>query len=124
MSEAWNGLIDAAVALRHDLHMQPELTWSEKRTAEVIRGQLSAADIPWRECARYGTVATLAPEAAGRHIALRADIDALTRAAVAFGTLFLAMPDAVEFEINPLLAMPAGGGVIAVDALFVGEGAP
>lgn len=77
MSEEWNGLIEAAVALRHDLHMQPELTWSEKRTAEVIRKHLSEADIAWRECARFGTVATLAPQAPGRHIALRADIDGL-----------------------------------------------
>lgn len=70
-------MIDAAVEFRHALHMQPELTWSERQTAERIRSQLSAADIAWRECARYGTVATLAPGAGGRHIALRADIDAL-----------------------------------------------
>lgn len=77
MSKEWKELIDAAVELRRALHMQPELTWSERRTAEVIRARLGAADIAWRECARYGTVATLAPDAAGRHIALRADIDAL-----------------------------------------------
>lgn len=46
-----------------------------------------------------------------------ADIDALVSAAVNFGDMFVAMPDVVEFEINPLMVMPDGNGVIAVDAL-------
>ncbi len=45
------------------------------------------------------------------------DIDALTTTAVRFGDLFLAMPDVAEFEINPLLVMPKGQGVMAVDVL-------
>lgn len=45
------------------------------------------------------------------------DIDALTTAAVRFGDAFLAMPDVSELEINPLLVMPKGQGVTAVDAL-------
>jgi acyl-CoA synthetase (NDP forming) len=53
----------------------------------------------------------------------RADIEALIRAAVRFGDLFLATPDATEFEINPLLVLPAGEGVVAVDALVGTEGA-
>lgn len=77
MPDEWNGLIEAAVALRRDLHRQPELTWSEKQTAATIRAQLSAADIPWRACAEHGTIAMLAADARGRHVALRADIDAL-----------------------------------------------
>ena len=47
----------------------------------------------------------------------RADIDALVEAAVRFGDMFLAMPTVAEFEINPLIVMPEGGGVTAVDAL-------
>ncbi len=47
----------------------------------------------------------------------RADIEALTGAAVRFGNMFLAMPEVVEFEINPLMVRPAGEGVLAVDAL-------
>ncbi len=31
--------------------------------------------------------------------------------------MFLAMPTVAEFEINPLIVMPEGGGVTAVDAL-------
>jgi acyl-CoA synthetase (NDP forming) len=49
----------------------------------------------------------------------RADIDALVRAAVQFGDMFLATEAATEFEINPLLVLPAGEGVVVVDALVV-----
>jgi acyl-CoA synthetase (NDP forming) len=47
----------------------------------------------------------------------RADIEALVGAAVKFGDMFLAMPDLQEFEVNPLMVLPAGEGVSAVDAL-------
>ena len=75
-----NGLndhIEAAVRLRHELHRKPELTWQEHATAAAIREILSELGIAWRVCADTGTVATLAPAATGKHIALRADIDAL-----------------------------------------------
>ena len=49
----------------------------------------------------------------------RADIEALVGAAVGLGNMFLATPELVEFEINPLLVKREGGGVIAVDALLV-----
>lgn len=47
----------------------------------------------------------------------KADIKALTDAAVRFGDLFMAMPDVDEFEVNPLMVLPEGKGVVAVDAL-------
>jgi len=65
------------VALRRDLHRQPELTWAERQTAQTLRDILTQSDIAWRPCAELGTIATFAPNASGRHIALRADIDAL-----------------------------------------------
>lgn len=77
MEDAWTTLIETAVTFRHELHRHPELTWAEVDTARRIRDRLSALDIPWRACAGTGTVATLAAEARGRHVALRADIDAL-----------------------------------------------
>ena len=47
-----------------------------------------------------------------------ADVNALADAASRFGAAFLATtPAAAEFEINPLLVLPAHQGVIAVDAL-------
>ena len=47
-----------------------------------------------------------------------ADINALVKAIIAFGEQFVAtMPALLEFEINPLLVLPQGRGVIALDAL-------
>ncbi len=47
-----------------------------------------------------------------------ADLDALVATAVRFGDAFLATsPAASEIEINPLIVLPAGAGVVAVDAL-------
>lgn len=77
MSNRWQQLISDATALRHDLHRKPELTWQEFETAGTIRQRLDASGIGWRPCAETGTVATIAADAAGRHVALRADIDAL-----------------------------------------------
>ncbi len=77
MGHTWSELIDRAVELRHQLHRFPELAWSEVETAKLIREQLSELGLDWRACADTGTLATLAPHAPGRHIALRADIDAL-----------------------------------------------
>ena len=73
----WQTWIDESVAIRRDLHRRPELSWSEERTAEVVRTGLDALGITWRACARTGSVATLAAGARGRHVALRADMDAL-----------------------------------------------
>lgn len=73
----WRELVDGAVALRHEIHRRPELAWTEHDTARRIRDQLDEAGIAWRACADTGTVATLAPNAPGRHVALRADIDAM-----------------------------------------------
>lgn len=74
---AWSSLVDASVQLRRELHQQPELSWSEHQTAALIRRRLDMLGIRWRACADTGTVAMLASGAPGRHIALRADIDAL-----------------------------------------------
>ena len=47
-----------------------------------------------------------------------ADTNALVASAIAFGDQFVATtPALAEFEINPLLVLPQGQGVIAVDAL-------
>jgi amidohydrolase len=73
----WTQIVDEAVELRHHLHRNPELTWKEVNTARTIREQLDCAGISWRACAQTGTIGTLSPSAGGRHIALRADIDAL-----------------------------------------------
>jgi amidohydrolase len=73
----WSEVVNQAVEFRHWCHRHPELTWQEHNTAAHIRKTLTDWKIPWRVCAQHGTVATLAPQAAGEHIALRADMDAL-----------------------------------------------
>ncbi len=77
MREAWNKLIKRAAVLRRRLHQWPETAWEEQETAAHIRELLTESGIGWRACAGTGTMAMLAPHAAGRHIALRGDIDGL-----------------------------------------------
>lgn len=48
-----------------------------------------------------------------------ADVDALANAAVRFGDRFLATPALSEFEVNPVIVLPRGQGLVAVDALAV-----
>ena len=48
-----------------------------------------------------------------------ADLDALVHTALAFGDAFIAtLPMPAEFEINPLIVLPRGQGVLAVDVLI------
>ena len=70
-------IVSRATAIRHDLHRHPELTWQERRTAAVVRAELAHLGIAWSACAEHGTVARLAPGRGGRHVAIRADLDAL-----------------------------------------------
>lgn len=70
-------ILAPAIALRRELHRIPELGWSEHLTAARVRAELDRIGIRWRACAETGTVASLADDAPGRRIALRADIDAM-----------------------------------------------
>ncbi len=66
------------VALRRDFHRHPELSWEERRTAEVIAERLSRAGLDVRtDIAKTGVVGILHGDRPGRTIAWRADIDAL-----------------------------------------------
>ncbi|MFQ3228762.1 MAG: amidohydrolase [Reinekea sp.] len=77
MQNYWQETLVFARDFRRALHTQPELAWQETNTAQRIRQELTALDIPWRACAETGTLATLAGSKSGKHIALRGDIDAL-----------------------------------------------
>lgn len=77
MEQDWDALISQATQLRRQLHQRPELPWRETATAARIRAELKASGIPFSTCADTGTIGRLASDASGRHIALRADIDAL-----------------------------------------------
>lgn len=77
MDALWVETVARARRTRHELHRGPELAWAERATAQAVRAELDAIGIPWRPCADTGTLARLAPNAAGRHVALRADLDAM-----------------------------------------------
>ena len=70
--------LDAMVALRRDFHRHPELSFQEKRTAEIIAERLTKAGLEVRTgIAKTGVVGVLRGDKPGRTIAWRADIDAL-----------------------------------------------
>jgi amidohydrolase len=69
---------EALVAMRRDFHRHPELSFQERRTAEIIAERLHAAKLEVRTgIAGTGVVGVLRGDAPGRTIAWRADIDAL-----------------------------------------------
>ena len=69
---------DSLVALRRDFHRHPELSFEERRTAEIIAERLHAAKLEVRTgLGRTGVVGVLRGDRPGKTIAWRADIDAL-----------------------------------------------
>jgi len=74
-----NATLQAMMGWRHDLHAHPELALKETRTSDVVAKALTAMGIPiHRGLAGTGVVGTLqGNRGKGRHIGLRADMDAL-----------------------------------------------
>jgi amidohydrolase len=69
---------DDLLALRRDFHRHPELSFEERRTAEIVAERLSAAKLEVRTgIAGTGVVGVLRGDRPGRTVAWRADIDAL-----------------------------------------------
>jgi amidohydrolase len=69
---------DDVIALRRDFHRHPELSFEERRTAEIVAERLSGAKLEVRSgIAGTGVVGILRGDRPGRTIAWRADIDAL-----------------------------------------------
>ncbi len=77
MNKNFDEVLKFAIDFRHNLHKNPELTWDEVDTAKAIRKILDEYNITWKKFAGTGTVAYLAQDKDGEHIALRGDIDAL-----------------------------------------------
>jgi amidohydrolase len=78
----WTAEIDRRredlVALRRDFHRHPELSFEERRTAEIVAERLHKAGLEVRTgIARTGVVGVLRGDRPGRTVAWRADIDAL-----------------------------------------------
>jgi amidohydrolase len=77
-SEEIGRRLEGLVALRRDFHRHPELSFEERRTAEIIADRLSAAKLEVRTgVGRTGVVGVLRGDRPGPTIAWRADIDAL-----------------------------------------------
>lgn len=71
-------VFDELVAIRRDLHMNPELSGKETRTSAKICEYLDAWGIEYkRGVAETGVVAIIRGKKAGRTVAARADMDAL-----------------------------------------------
>jgi hippurate hydrolase len=69
---------DELCAIRHDLHMNPELRFEEKRTSAVVARELARLGFAVTTgLAGTGVVGTLSNGASRRSIGLRADMDAL-----------------------------------------------
>jgi amidohydrolase len=77
-SEEIGKRLDSMVALRRDFHRHPELSFQERRTAEIIAERLQKAGLEVRTgIAGTGVVGILRGDKPGKTIAWRADIDAL-----------------------------------------------
>lgn len=69
---------DDVIAIRRELHKNPELSFKEYRTSAFIKASLDELGIPWVSIANTGVLATIENQPdSGEIIALRADIDAL-----------------------------------------------
>jgi amidohydrolase len=69
---------DDLIALRRDFHRHPELSFEERRTAQIVAERLSRAKLEVQGgIATTGVVGILRGDRPGRTIAWRADIDAL-----------------------------------------------
>lgn len=77
-SEELGKRLASMVALRRDFHRHPELSFQERRTAEIIAERLQKAGLEVRSgIAGTGVVGILRGDKPGKTIAWRADIDAL-----------------------------------------------
>ncbi len=65
-------------AWRSAIHQEPELSFEERHTRDTIVGALKELDIPYRTFSELpAVVGTIAPDASGPTVALRADMDGL-----------------------------------------------
>jgi hippurate hydrolase len=69
---------DSLIAIRHELHMNPELAFEEHRTSKLVAGELSRLGFGVTTgLGGTGVVGTMVRGTSRRAIALRADMDAL-----------------------------------------------
>ena len=77
-ADSIDDLLPELVTLRHDLHVQPELAFEERRTAGIVAASLRLLGLEVHEgLAGTGVVGTLRHGSSDRTVGLRADMDAL-----------------------------------------------
>ncbi len=75
---AFDGLTEAMVAVRRDIHAHPELSWHETRTSALVAGVLREAGLnPVAMASGTGVICDIVGEPGGPTVLLRADLDAL-----------------------------------------------
>ncbi|SFU09245.1 acetate--CoA ligase family protein [Paraburkholderia aspalathi] len=113
--------VEAILAAMRDPDFGPVMAIGLGGTAIELFGDVGWLTLPTDTCAVREALKPLRLSTllAGFRGKPAADIDALVQAAVSFGDAFLATtPAPFEIEINPLIVLPEGQGVVAVDALF------
>lgn len=66
------------IKIRRDIHENPEPSWQEYRTTEVIERELKSFKIETKRLKKTGLIGILKGKTEGKTVALRADIDALS----------------------------------------------
>ena len=78
IDEAAERLAPQIIALRHQVHQNPELGYREEKTAELVAAHLRSLGLPVKTgVAKTGVTAVLQGGRPGPRIAVRADMDAL-----------------------------------------------
>src|SRR5690348_2434541 len=81
MKPMTDDLLPDLIALRRDLHANPELAFEERRTAGIVAAALRLLGLEVHEgIGRTGVVGTLRHGTSGHAVMLRADMDALPMA--------------------------------------------
>lgn len=78
IKEAIQNYSDELIEIRRKLHSEPELSWEEENTTAFICEYLEKLGIPFRKAEPTGVIAEIKGGKAGKTVALRADMDALS----------------------------------------------
>ncbi|MFE4707646.1 M20 family metallopeptidase [Peribacillus simplex] len=78
IKEAIQNNSDELIEIRRKLHSEPELSWEEENTTAFICEYLERLEIPYRKAEPTGVIAEIKGGKAGKTVALRADMDALS----------------------------------------------
>lgn len=109
------------VALRRDLHRHPEPRFAETRTARILADRLRAMRFSVvEEVGGTGVVAVLDSGRPGRHVLLRADMDALTTTdlkTVDYASSRPGVAHACGHDVHCAVAIGAAGLLACGDAL-------